>query len=559
MATWVATLTARHGFAHPHLYEDRPARANPSEEAFVHLPAGFDRAGGPAKAQGDDVARLQITVVDAATGAPAFCRVNVVGPDGNFYEPAENPLSPWSLARAANREGKGPIRYYGWFFYTSGECTVEVPHGPVRVEVSKGYEYRPVALSTQTVAGEHKKLRITLKRTLPTEPHGYYSGDTHIHLDRRTEEEDQRALDLIAAEDVRFGFILAMNDPSGYSGIMERQIWPQQRGFGPTSIESRGLYSICSGQEYRASTYGHICLLMHRQLVWEGNTVDPNRWPVFGLVGEETRRLGGYSFHAHGGYSKEIYADFAQRATDGVELLQFAEYRGISLEGWYRILNVGYRFPAVGASDFPYCRALSDCRTYVHIENEPTFAEWARGAASGRSFFTTGPIILLDVDGHRPGEIASLKDSDKTTVTARVRVRCEVAPVTQVDLIQNGRRIDSLVVPASVGRGSWLELKTRVNIDESSWIAARAYSVAPTGSPDAEAHTNPVYVYLNGRPPYHKDDLAWLIDRLDERIEANRARDAFDEQEAVLEFFQESKSRLEKIRQNGGLPADKSD
>ena len=37
------------------------------------------------------------------------------------------------------------------------------------------------------------------------------------------------------------------------------------------------------------------------------------------------------------------------------------------------------------------------------------------------------------------------------------------------------------------------------SLNESSWIAARAFSKSPSGSPDAEAHTNPVYVHLNGR------------------------------------------------------------
>src|SRR5262245_5344945 len=222
--------------------------------------------------------------------------------------------------------------------------------------------------------------------------HNTPSGDTHIHSSRTTPAEDERALDLVAAEDLRFGFILCMNDPRGYTGTMSRQLWPQTNGFGPDSVRKRGSSTIVSGQEYRCSTYGHICLLLHRRLVLEDATVDPNNWPVFGEIGQQTRRLGGFSFHAHGGYAREIYADFAQGGIDGVELLQFAEYRGISLQGWYRMLNVGYRFPAVGASDYPYCRALGDSRTYVRTEGPPGVAEWARGAAEGRSFFTTGPL-----------------------------------------------------------------------------------------------------------------------------------------------------------------------
>jgi hypothetical protein len=538
----------------PQAQLNRQQEVDPAEEAFIHTPAGFAKEGRPAVAQGDQVGTLRVVVADQETGRPAFCRVNVVGADGNYYEPKENPLAPWSLHQTANRKGKAPIRYYGWFFYSPGEFTVTVPAGLVCVEVWKGYEFRPVTLSTRVAAGATRDLKVALQRTVPMTDLGYYSGDTHIHLNRTTQADDERALDLLAAEDIRFGFILCMNDPRTYSGVMSRQIWPQTNGFGPTSVQRRGAYTIASGQEYRCNTYGHICLLMPRRLVLEDTTVDPNNWPVFGLVGQETRQLGGYSFHAHGGYAREIYADFAQRATDGVELLQFAEYRGIALQGWYRMLNIGYRFPAVGACDFPYCRALGDSRTYVTSTGPPTAADWVRHAAQGRSFFTTGPLVLLDVDGQAPGDTLRKEGKGPHRVTARVRVRCEVAPVTHVDLVVNGRTVQQLVVPRAVGQGQWLELEEAVELTESSWLAARAYSTATTGKPDAEAHTNPVYVTVDGQAPYNQADLDWLVARLDEQIAATEKRN-FAEKPKALEFFRRSREELQHLRRAGGQRA----
>ena len=100
----------------------------------------------------------------------------------------------------------------------------------------------------------------------------------------------------------------------------------------------------------------------------KGQKVDANNWPLYGLLGRETRRLGGFAIYAHGGYAQAIYADFVQKNVDAVELLQFGVYRGIELADWYHILNIGYRFPCVGASDYPACRKLGDCQTYVHLE-----------------------------------------------------------------------------------------------------------------------------------------------------------------------------------------------
>src|SRR5205823_744856 len=118
--------------------------------------------------------------------------------------PADNSLAPWSLHRTGNRPGKGPSRYYGWFFYCSGEATVRVPAGAVRVEVCKGYEFRPATARAQVPAGETRLLTVSLRRTLPLAALGYHSGDTHIHLRRATAADDERAFDLLAAEDVDF-------------------------------------------------------------------------------------------------------------------------------------------------------------------------------------------------------------------------------------------------------------------------------------------------------------------------------------------------------------------
>ena len=53
---------------------------------------------------------------------------------------------------------------------------------------------------------------------------------------------------------------------------------------------------------------------------------------------------------------------------------------------------------------------------------------------------------------------------------------------------------------------------------EPCWIAARADSLSPTGRPNAEAHTNPVYVYVDGKKPFNSEDRDWLIGKLDGRI-----------------------------------------
>src|SRR5262249_41261988 len=117
--------------------------------------------------------RVEVTVVDRATGKPTACRVNVVGSDGNFYQPAEDRLSPYSLTGVwpktgkGNRPDKAPIRYFGRFFYTTGKATVPVPEGAVRVEACKGLEYRPAAVLTTVKAGETTRVQVVLQNARP--------------------------------------------------------------------------------------------------------------------------------------------------------------------------------------------------------------------------------------------------------------------------------------------------------------------------------------------------------------------------------------------------------
>src|SRR5262249_26079254 len=159
----------------------------------------------------------------------------------------------------------------------------------------------------------------------------------------------------------------------------------------------------------------------------------------------------------------------------------FSIYRGIGLTNWYDILNTGYRFPITGASDWPACRFLGDSRTFVHpgsasisagaLRTEdhagkdagaPRFPDWLRGAAEGRSFVTSGPMLLLEIDGEKPGAQLKKSGPGPHTVTARLRVRCEVTPVTTVELIVSGEVVQKQTIPPDKQRGQWWEFEHKL-------------------------------------------------------------------------------------------------
>ena len=179
---------------------------------------------------------------------------------------------------------------------------------------------------------------------------------------------------------------------------------------------------------------------------------------------------------------------------------------------------------------------------------------WFQGAAAGHSFVTTGPLLFLTVDGHPPGDRLEFKGPGPHVVTARIRVRSEVAPVTDVHLIVNGKSVAEFKIPAEQSTDRWLEFEKRLSLAGPSWIAARAFSTAPSGSADADAHTNPVYVRVDGHAPYDRGSLDALLAKLDKQLVAQKKR-KFDEKTMLVDYFERSRDILLKIREDGGLHA----
>ncbi|MBI3852055.1 MAG: CehA/McbA family metallohydrolase [Verrucomicrobia bacterium] len=534
-------------------------------ESFFFTPPGFAHEGQVARAEGKWSGLVKIVTRDAATGRPTPSRISVVGPDGNYYQPSTNHLTPYALTSQwpkrgtwGNRRDTSPYRYLGRFFYTTGEVEVALPAGKSRIEVWKGFEFTPQTQTVEVSAGGTNNVELAISKAADVSHLGYFGGDLHLHIPRRNPQDENTIFDLMSAEDIQFGALLAYNEPAGpYAGFMDKMDSPQSAGLGVKSVRERDGYSIIAGQEYRSSTYGHLLLYLRDGLVFPGKSFNADNWPVYGEVERETRELGGLAIMAHGGYAQEIYADVALGNLHAVELLQFDLYRGIGLTNWYDILNTGYRFPITGASDWPACRFLGDSRTFVHVEGKPSHENWLRRAAEGRSFVTSGPMLLLEIEGQRPGTQLKKSGSGPQTISVRVRTRSEVTPVQYVELIVNGEVVYRQTIPADKQRGAWWELEHKVELRESSWIAARAYSTTPGGRPDAEAHTNPVYVYLDGHAPYRQASLdAWLA-KIDGQIAAHAKRN-FAEKARVLDYFQQARDTLLRIRERGGLRADEN-
>ena len=145
--------------------------------------------------------------------------------------------------------------------------------------------------SVTVAAGETVAVSLELERDVSMTNLGYFSGDPHLHFARNDAADDQTIFDLLDAEEIGFGSILAYNEPPGpYTGLMETMASPQLQGLGASSVKRRGATLIASGQEYRSSTYGHLNLYWNDELVLKGQKVNADNWPLYGELGRESMR-----------------------------------------------------------------------------------------------------------------------------------------------------------------------------------------------------------------------------------------------------------------------------
>jgi len=458
---------------------------------------------------GEDAAVVRVSVKEAASGQRTSATVCV---NDGAQEPERDGYAKFSLRRSGNRH-KGPIRFrpLKYYFYTDGFFHVRVPPGRVSLEFGKGYEFTPRKVSLQAAPRDTVELEVALERWIDTPSRGWYSGDTHIHMDR-TGANDDTLLAVTSARDIHYAYILSMNT-TGYDSRGKYESWIQARGLGDRSIANKGPYYISSGQEYRVGQLGHVTIIMpDKYIPGLGATPDVNLGPSLAVIADQTHDLRGYIGLAHGGYHKQeadglLLAD----KMDFLELLQFGGYRSLGLDGWYDFLNIGFRLPIVGACDFPYTRELGSEITYVWSNQVPTPRTFAQKIAEGKSFATSGPMLFLKVAGRKPGEIITLPAGSETTFQVTVRVASGIYPVRFVELIVNGWVVERELFDQPKAA---FQMERSVKISESAWVAARTYAGAGT-----EAHTNPVYVYVGDRLPFNRDSARNIIARLDGSIE----------------------------------------
>ena len=480
-------------------------------------------------------------VLDAATQRPTAARIAFRSKEGRY-------IPPYGHRSEINT---GWFQDYGAdvavgdasFAYVDGTFQVELPVGEVYVELSKGFEYSPVRRRL-AIEPSQRELVLEVSRFTNLRAKGWVTADTHVHFlspSTAVLEGQAEGLNLVSLLAAQWGDLFTNVGDLAHGPLVSRD--------GETTVQVN--------TENRQHLLGHLGLVGgHGAPVFPMSASGPGEsylgdplWTSLGDWADQQRAREGLVVAVHFPYPNgELAADIALEKIDALELYPYgAGFDTLRFHDWYRYLAAGYRLPAVGGTDkMGAYMPVGANRTYAHLGGEQfSFESWARAVRAGRTFMTTGPLLLLEADGRTPGDEIRLGQGG-----GRVEVRLDArsfVPFHRVEIVWNGDVVASREDAAGTRE---MTLRETVQVPGPGWLAARCASrLGPTTAWGLaiQAHTSPIYFHVPTRELYSAPAVAYmltLIDGAETWARTLATRSDPERMERVLAHFRTARERL---------------
>ncbi len=492
-------------------------------DAHFHL-AGGSRvpvAGLPSVGEGPLVAvkpatqRVKIRVREKSSGKTVPVKLHLHGESGEYLAPVDRHRQPntgWFEDYAPEFQHLG--RHY--CTYIPGEATIDLPPGEVYLEVSKGFEIRPIRRVVH-VESSTESIDVEIEKLLDWRERGWVTADTHVHflspVTARLEgaAEGVNVVNLLTSQ---WGEL--MTNAGDFDGATT---------YGSREAGGDGEWLVRVGTENRQHVLGHISLLGYKGGIIAPMCAGGPDEAAFGdPVGtllmewaERCRAQGGLVVLPHFPDPRcENAADLVSGVIDAVEMTSWGNlYGGIdpySLSDYYRYLNCGYFVPAVGGTDkMAATTAVGTVRTYARIpkDREFNYDAWMDAVRSGDTFVTYGPLVEFTVDGRAPGARIEMTGTGGTVDVAWEAASVTV-PMSKVELIVNGEVRESRTVKPDRDSGHW-----SVRLERSSWLALLVRGHYADKPEIIAAHSSPVMVRAGDSPFFSALDAVTMLDQIE--------------------------------------------
>jgi hypothetical protein len=132
--------------------------------------------------------RVTLRAVERGSGRSVPVKLHVHGEWDEYLPPVDRhriPNPAWfedysvDFVHGGEWDGRGLNPHY--CIYIPGETVLDLPPGKVYVEVSKGFEIRPVRKVVEVTAST-EEIVIEIEKVLPWREKGWVTADTHVHF-----------------------------------------------------------------------------------------------------------------------------------------------------------------------------------------------------------------------------------------------------------------------------------------------------------------------------------------------------------------------------------------
>jgi hypothetical protein len=463
---------------------------------------------------------VSIRVVERGSDRPVPVRLHLHGAHGEYLPPRGNhrKVNPHWFEDNYGEFVNGHNQYA----YINGECVVDLPLGEVFVEITRGYEVKPLR-TVLTVTAETAELTLTVERVLQWRAAGWVTADTHVHFLSPT-----TALLEGQAEGVNVVNLLASQWGEMFSNVTD---FDGKTTLGAKEFGGDGEFLVRVGTENRMQTLGHISLLGYRgRMIHPLCTGGPSESafgdPLEVSMAEWAQRCldqQGLVVLPHAPNPQlERAADIVLGVVDAMEMMTFnpllpnnMQVNPYGLADWYRFLNLGYQVPVVGGSDkMAASSLLGGIRTYAHLgARELSYENWMAAVRAGNTFVTVGPLVEMTVEGTVPGGQVQLP-AGGGAVSVSWRVESVAMPITAVEIVVGGLAAETVTVDS--GAEPWqANGHCDLTVTGSTWIAVRVRGSYHGRPEQVAAHTSAVQVVVGGQPLFVEQDAMRVLEQIE--------------------------------------------